>query len=299
MQQSPEALARVGGACDGTASLLLNARDMMTEALRSDLRMRRIDAADPALHRYLIMSMGSLPDETMRILFLDGNNRLISDEQLQRGTLAALTLYPRILFRRALEHNAAGVLLVHNHPSGNAEPSRQDIASTRQLARIGHTLEVEVVDHIIVTRKKIHHIIWRDEGDRASRKTGWTLRCDPWGEEADIARALDNALRTMRRRLLRRQLIGSDELFGEPAWDLLIDLFVQEYRGINLPTSSLGIATDASLSSATRLVRRLCEAGLIARVQDPGDGRRTFVRLTPQTLHKMRAYFAEAPDSEG
>src|SRR3546814_17504789 len=95
--------------------------------------------------------MGSLPFEVLRILFLDRGRRLLADEQLQHGTLAQLAIYPRTIFRRALELNAAAIILIHNHPSGDARPSEEDIAVTRKLDQIGRALDGEIFDHIVVT----------------------------------------------------------------------------------------------------------------------------------------------------
>ena len=78
---------------------------------------RTITPTDPKLIAYLKTSMGSLPEEVLRVLFLDGACRLITDEQLQQGSLAQLILYPRIIFKRALELDAASIVLVHNHPT--------------------------------------------------------------------------------------------------------------------------------------------------------------------------------------
>src|SRR3546814_10192261 len=95
--------------------------------------------------------MGSLPDEVLRILFLDASYRLIADEQLHHGSVRQLELYPRTIFRRAIEHGATGLILVHNHPSGDATPSENDIVATRRLSDLGRSLDIEIVDHIVVT----------------------------------------------------------------------------------------------------------------------------------------------------
>src|SRR3546814_21045713 len=97
---------------------------------------RTITPTDPKLIAYLKTSMGSLPEEVLRVLFLDGACRLITDEQLQQGSLAQLILYPRIIFKRALELDAASIVLVHNHPSGDPTPSEADISSTDRLAAL-------------------------------------------------------------------------------------------------------------------------------------------------------------------
>src|SRR3546814_14958417 len=95
--------------------------------------------------------MGSLQDETLRILFLDGIGRLIADEQVQRGTVHQLVIYPRPIFRRAMEHNAASLILVHHHPSGDATPSEEDLIATRALVQISRSLDISLVEHLFVT----------------------------------------------------------------------------------------------------------------------------------------------------
>src|SRR3546814_8141104 len=79
--QSPEALSRILGADSAVATLLIGARDMMVEGMRGDLRAKVIDPFDPKLRQYLITSMGSLPIEVLRILFLDGARRLLRSEE--------------------------------------------------------------------------------------------------------------------------------------------------------------------------------------------------------------------------
>src|SRR3546814_11759054 len=95
------------------------------EGSSGELGKRISDPVDQKLLRHLIATMGSIQDETLRILFLDGIGRLIADEQVQRGTVHQLVIYPRPIFRRALEHNAASLILVHNHPSGDATRSEE------------------------------------------------------------------------------------------------------------------------------------------------------------------------------
>jgi len=239
------------------------------------------------------MSMGSLSDERLRILFLDGGCHLIADEVLQTGTLAQLAIYPRTIFRRALELNAAGLILVHNHPSGDHRPSAEDIEATRKLEMIGRSLNVEIIDHIVVTSTHCHHVMSNDtlagtpvpSASLTLRSPGGSARID----QGDIAHA--NAKAAMRRRLLRQQLIGAPELFGDPAWEMLVDLFVHECERKRLSISALCVTSSIPMSSALRLAQRLCDAGITRRVPDPIDGRRTFIRLDPAVAHRMRAYF--------
>ncbi|QUM70716.1 JAB domain-containing protein [Sphingopyxis granuli] len=279
------------------ASFLTNVRDAMLEGMRSDLRTVRIDPRNPHLCRYLIASMGSLPEERLRVLFLDPARSLIADEEVQRGSLAQLAIYPRTIFRRALEHNAASIILVHNHPSGDPAPSAEDLSATRRLEEVGRALDVEILEHIIVTGTRTYNLI---EGSAQVRPRGkflpFFLRSHPDPADETDALAQRNAETAIRRRILRRQLLGNPELFGEPAWDMLVDLFIHQSRGQPLSMSSLCITAAIPTSSAMKLIQRLCDAGILERSPDAHDGRRSLVSLTPQVAHRLRAYFAEGAE---
>lgn len=288
---APEALCRILGDVSPVVQLIIGARDAALETMAGELRGVVIDPFSPELRCYLIASMGSLDDETLRILFLDNSRHLIADERLQQGTLSQLALYPRTIFRRALEHNAAGLILVHNHPSGDPSPSEEDIVATRHLDQIGRSLDIEIVDHIIVTSAYTHHIIRRDTLSRTvPASTSFTLRA-PGPQAGDHGIALENARIAMHRRLLRQQLIGAPELFGDPGWEMLVDLFIHECEGKDLSISSLCVTPSIPMSSALRLVQKLCDAGILRRVPDPLDGRRSIIKLEPATAHRLRAYF--------
>ncbi|WP_162177366.1 MULTISPECIES: JAB domain-containing protein [Novosphingobium] len=256
-----------------------------------------ISPSDSRLTDYLTASMGSLPEETLRVLFLDASHRLIADEQMQRGTIGQLILHPRVIFRRALELNAAAILLAHNHPSGDPVPSANDVRATDRLVEMGRSLDIDIVEHIVVTATEHRRIL---RGCSKAKRTGaaglFDLRApgEPsagTGKAGGARSALVNAQRTGRRRLLRRQLLGAEELFGEPAWDMLIELFIHQCEGKPLSTSSLCIASGLSMSSALRLVQRLIDAGLVEREVDPGDGRRNFISLSRGTAHRLKAFF--------
>ena len=264
--------------------------------MRAELLGRVIDPSSPKLIEYLKTSMGALPEEILRVLFLDASRRLVADEQMQHGSVRQLALYPRTIFRRAFELDAAAILLVHNHPSGDPTPSESDIRVTDLLRDIGRALDVELIDHIIVTRREHHRLTAGRAPPKGRPGPPLTLgdghrdRIETEKGVADLA--LANARRTLRRRLLRKQLLGNDELFGEPAWDMLIDLFIHEGEAKPVSTSSLGIASGLGMSSALRLVQRLCDAELLVRTSDPADGRRNFIQLAPEVAHRLTAYFA-------
>jgi DNA repair protein RadC len=104
-----------------------------------------------ALTDYLRAALGHEKTEQFRVLFLDAKTRLIADEVMGRGTINHAPVYPREIARRALELHASTVILAHNHPSGTAEASRDDIAMTREVRRALQPLGVVLHDHLIIT----------------------------------------------------------------------------------------------------------------------------------------------------
>jgi DNA repair protein RadC len=88
--------------------------------------------------------------EQFRLLFLDNKNRLVADEAQARGTVNHTPVYPREVVKRALELAATAIILVHNHPSGDPSPSREDIEMTREIKGAATTLGILLHDHIIV-----------------------------------------------------------------------------------------------------------------------------------------------------
>jgi DNA repair protein RadC len=100
--------------------------------------------------RYLQSRLGDHPNEVFACLFLDNRHRVIEYEELFRGTVDGANVHPREVVRRALAHNAAALILAHNHPSGVAEPSQADQSITRRLKEALALVDVRVLDHIIV-----------------------------------------------------------------------------------------------------------------------------------------------------
>ena len=96
--------------------------------------------------------MGHERTEQFRILFLDGRNRLIADEVQGEGTINHAPAYPREVVRRCLELHATAVILVHNHPSGEPTPSREDVALTTEIVHAAAVMGIAVHDHIVVGR---------------------------------------------------------------------------------------------------------------------------------------------------
>ncbi|MDT8386074.1 MAG: DNA repair protein RadC [Thiogranum sp.] len=99
---------------------------------------------------YLTSRLRDYPYEVFACLFLDSRHRVISYEELFRGTIDGATVHPREVLRRALQHNAAAVILAHNHPSGVAEPSDADRRITRRLQDALGLIDIHVLDHVVI-----------------------------------------------------------------------------------------------------------------------------------------------------
>ena len=131
--------------------------------LEKHMRYNAIQMSEPkAVVDYLKLRFAGLGHEEFHVVFLDAQNKVIVTESMFRGTLTATSVYPREVVKKALEFNAAAVILAHNHPSGNATASQADIDLTRKLREGGRLLEIQVLDHLIVAGQK--YLSFADEG---------------------------------------------------------------------------------------------------------------------------------------
>lgn len=99
-----------------------------------------------------LADMRALPKEHLRGLYLNSHNRIIRDEVISIGTINSNMIHPREVFRPAIESNAAAVVLAHNHPSGEKNPSEEDVRITKQVVEAGKILGIALLDHVIVTK---------------------------------------------------------------------------------------------------------------------------------------------------
>jgi DNA repair protein RadC len=122
------------------------ARRHLQEGLKRGDTMK---SPDQTKH-YLSSRLRDYPYEVFACLFLDNRHRIISFDELFRGTIDGASVHPREVVRRALQHNAAAVILAHNHPSGVAEPSEADRRITRRLQDALGLIDVRVLDHLVI-----------------------------------------------------------------------------------------------------------------------------------------------------
>lgn len=125
--------------------------ELARRALAEEMVQRDVFSSPGTVRDWLRLRIGALPHEVFMILLLDARNALIEAVELFRGTLTQTSVYPREVVKLALTHNAAAVILAHNHPSGAREPSSADEALTRELKHALGLIDVRVLDHFVVT----------------------------------------------------------------------------------------------------------------------------------------------------
>ncbi len=147
-----DALVQVDGVREVTAVALRAVADAAERLAREEVIDRPVLSSWDRLVKYLRISMTHHDTERFRVLFLDVKNALIADEEQQTGTVNHTPVYPREVVKRALELGASAIILVHNHPSGDPQPSRADIQMTNEIRDAGAKLGVALHDHIVVAK---------------------------------------------------------------------------------------------------------------------------------------------------
>lgn len=145
-----EAIARIGGVSEGAAAALKIAQAAALRLLEEKITGQPVLSSWQALLDYLRADMAHNPIERVRVLYLNSKNVLIRNEQMSEGSVDEAAVYVREVVRRALEYQASAIILVHNHPSGDPQPSQQDIRLTREIVEAGRHLGIAVHDHVIV-----------------------------------------------------------------------------------------------------------------------------------------------------
>ncbi|RYG28193.1 MAG: hypothetical protein EON93_19045, partial [Burkholderiales bacterium] len=101
---------------------------------------------------YLYATLSHEPAEQVRMLYLDAKNRILAQEIASLGSVTKADIFPREIMRRALELGATGLIMAHNHPSGDPAPSRSDLQATRAVADAARLFDIQLHDHIIIAR---------------------------------------------------------------------------------------------------------------------------------------------------
>lgn len=150
LHATPVELARAPRLGRARQAELAAVLEIARRALSQQLKEAPVFDSPQKVKDFAALRLGNLPHEVFAVLYLDSQHRLIEMQELFRGTLAQTSVYPREVLRQALLLNAGAAILVHNHPSGIAEPSRADEVLTQSLVSALRTVEVRVLDHLVV-----------------------------------------------------------------------------------------------------------------------------------------------------
>lgn len=129
---------------------------------REGMQNRKRISSSKDLVDYLRQELQHLPHEEFVVVFLDKANKVLSFQKLSRGGISGTVVDSRLIFRKALEERACSIILSHNHPSGNLNPSNADVELTRKLKQAGSLMDINVLDHLIVSNEGYYS--FADEG---------------------------------------------------------------------------------------------------------------------------------------
>lgn len=155
-------LLKVEGVNDAAVVAIKVAKAAAERLLKEEIAERPVIKSWTQLLDYCRIHIGYQNNEEFHVLFLDNKLQLIADERHQRGTVNHTPVYPREVVKRALELGASSIILVHNHPSGDVNPSKEDVDITKLIIAAAKPLGIEVHDHIIVGAKK--HFSFKSKG---------------------------------------------------------------------------------------------------------------------------------------
>jgi DNA repair protein RadC len=146
---SPELLRR-RGLGEAKAASVLASVELACRLARREVPKRAPLERPASVARYLVLRYTTLGQEVMGALYVDARNRLIGDREIYRGALSRATVEPREIFLQALVRGASSLVLFHTHPSGDPDPSLEDLQFTRRMKAAGEALGVGLLDHLIV-----------------------------------------------------------------------------------------------------------------------------------------------------
>lgn len=158
-----EELMQLDGLSENSATFLHIVRDSWALYLRDCSKQTSRISSTSALLNYCQVAMSGLKDEHIRVIFLNAQNDVITDEVLSRGSVDHSYVDPRKVMERALKHNATAIILVHNHPGGSCKPSKDDMVLTSALAEAARHLRIALHDHLIICKTGYYSFL--EQGD--------------------------------------------------------------------------------------------------------------------------------------
>jgi DNA repair protein RadC len=156
MEAAPEELQEISGIGPHSVFGIKFMQAVAREFLKEKSIDKKICNSSQEVFDYFYHSMRDLKKEIIKLIYLDSQNKIIEIQDLAQGTVDSSVLYPREVMEAAIKYHAVSLVLVHNHPSGNPEPSDSDKELTRNLVYTGLTMQIKVLDHIIIGDNKYY-----------------------------------------------------------------------------------------------------------------------------------------------
>ena len=150
LEASVSELRKVKGVGPNNSFAILFLHGVARRYLKHRLQEKQYLHSSGQVADYLIHSMRDLRHEVFTVIFLDSSHAIVDTQVVARGTVSSNTIYPRELVKLALKLNAAALVVAHNHPSGNLEPSQQDYRLTRTLYLACSFMNIRLLDHLII-----------------------------------------------------------------------------------------------------------------------------------------------------
>lgn len=150
LDASQKELEAVPGLGPVSATLIRLVKELCGAYLAEQMKHRDLLSSPQAVVDFARVKLTGLPHEAFMIIYLNTKNEVIEHEIVHEGTVDRAVIYPRRVIESALAHHAAGLILVHNHPSGHPEPSEEDKRLTRAMVEAARTIDIRVLDHIVV-----------------------------------------------------------------------------------------------------------------------------------------------------
>lgn len=158
----PIEISKIKGMGESAFAILRIVQEAATRLIKEDITEKPIIASWKSLLDYCRATQGHLKTEQFRILYLNTKHMLIHEDLQEIGTIDHAQIYPREIMKRALDLGAASLILVHNHPSGDTNPSDADKKLTKEMVQILAACNIELHDHIIISHKS--HFSFRSNG---------------------------------------------------------------------------------------------------------------------------------------
>jgi len=156
LDASYEELKEIKGLGDSSVTLIKFVRALLTKYSEEQMFSSQIINSPEKVFEFSKLKIGSNKNESLMAIFLNTKNMVIRYEIVSEGSIDSVAVYPRRIIELALKYNASGLIIVHNHPSGDPSPSTSDNELTKELKNISESMDIRLLDHIIVSKKNYY-----------------------------------------------------------------------------------------------------------------------------------------------